>query len=175
MARDAEGKPNRHTDSAGGDKQDPASESDQKSSLGMAILYRNGKPTGLEFDRRHRMSSSGRLRHNNLQIGSGTAQMRLQHIRHFRTRLPWRRARCQMRGPVLVVVTEKWRYQQDAFGNQLGVLLLFLLLVPFPRPQQCRGRECDHEDDRQTKCNDNASPQRGHSAAPTFSTSAVKM
>jgi hypothetical protein len=53
----------------------------------MTIPYRNRKPTRFEFERRNRMSGSGGLRYNNIEIRSGTAQLRLQQVGQLRARL----------------------------------------------------------------------------------------
>ena len=81
------------------------------------------------------MSASGGLRYHNLKIGSGTTQLRLQQVRQFRARLAGYRARSQMSAPVRFVVTKEWCDQQNPLGNQLGVLLLFLLFVARPCPK----------------------------------------
>src|ERR1700737_1546455 len=113
------------------------------------------------------------LSYNNIEIGSGFAQLRLQQVRQFRARLACRGARSQMRNPVLIVVTEQWCDQQDRLGNQLSVIVLFFLRTPLPHPKQCCGRYSDDADYRQNKRNYDASPQGIHSPAPTFSTWAV--
>src|SRR5216683_2726069 len=82
------------------------------------------------------MSGLSGLCYDDLEIGAGAAQLRLQQVRQFRARLACRRTQSQMRDPVLFVVAEQWCDQQDRLRNQLGVMPLFLFAASLPRPKK---------------------------------------